>query len=555
MSEQRLSRRRFLQGSAAVAAVAAVGWLASGGSSSTPEPRTVRRAGSTFGFPSPFAYIAGPGYEQMSLIYDTLVWKDGSGQLLPWIAARHERSPDGLTYTFTLRDGLRWHDGRQLTAEDVSFTFQYFAEQALGPLLVAQPFGVAGARAVERLVVEIQLELPTITFLEQVAASVPIIPRHVWSTIDDPRRAQDLDVLIGSGPYRLVSFSRGEGSLAYAANADHFLGEPFVRRVELLPVDDELSALQAGVIDIASTQVDGARPELLDDIRDDQEFGIIEHTGSFTFPLIWNIGRGGALADPRFRQACALAIDRDDVVRRLLDGNGSPGNPGFLPPGHAFHADVEQYSPDIAAARLLLDEAGYRAGDGGVRVGANGVPLKFEILTGNSPVPAVLPIIIDALASVGVELQPLAIDLPTLFGRLQGGDNDLALSLYPGPGGGAPNADPDTLRTFYASTVESRLQGAQGWVHAEFDSLAAEQLVTVGTAARAKLIDQMQTIIAAELPALPLYYPRLSTVFRRAALENWYYTPGGFAGGLPGVHNKHVLVTGRRAGLEIRGGS
>jgi len=509
-------------------------------------------AGNTFGFPSPFAYIAGPGYEQMSFLYDTLLWKDATGRLLPWLASSYERSSDGSTYTFRLRPDVTWHDGQPLTADDVVFTFDYFARQSLGPLLVAQPVGVAGARARGRDVVEVRLELPAVTFLEQVAGAVPIVPKHIWASIADPPQVQDVEVLVGSGPYRLASFSRGEGALAYTANEDYFFGVPFVRRVELRPVDDELIALRANEIDVASTPIDGVRPEVLAEFRDDDAFDVIEDTGSFTFPLIFNVGRGGALADPRFRRACALAIDRTDIVDRLLGGNGRAGNPGFLPTDHPFHVPVEQYSGGQAAANRALDDAGYRfRTPGGVRLDADGRPLRFQLVTGNSPVPAVLPVLVDALAVVGVELRPLSVDLPTLFGRLQDNVDDVTLSLYPGPGGTAPNADPDTLRTFYSSTVQGRLQGAQGWVDAEFDDLARQQLVTQDGSRRARLVARMQQIVAREVPALPLYYPTLYTVYRTAVFDRWYYTPGGFAGGLPGVRNKHVLVTGRRTGLEI----
>lgn len=518
-------------------------------SASGPSPRTVRIAGNAFGFPSPFAYIAGPGYVQMSLLYDTLLWKDGSGRLLPWLAERSEGSRDGLTYTFRIRPGIRWHDGRALTAEDVAFTFEYFASQPLGPLLAAQPFGVRGARVRGRDTVEVHLELPAVTFLESVAAAVPIIPKHIWSEIEDAPRAQDLDVLVGSGPYHLGSFSRAEGSLLYRANHDYFLGAPFVRRLEMLPVEDELNALAAGEIDAADTPVEGVRPEVLASFHDDDAFGMIRTTGPFTFPLIWNAGRGGALADPTFRRACALAIDRTEIVQRLLAGNGIPGNPGFLPPGHPMHVDVEQYEADPQLANSLLDDAGYSAATPGMRTAPDGSPLSFEVLTGNSPVPAVLPLLVDSLRRIGVELKALSVDLPTLFGRLQDHDNDIALSLYPGPGGTGPHADPDTLRTFYSSTLKSRLQGAQGWVNEDFDRLAQEQLVTADAQERARIVARMQRIVANEVPALPLYYPTLYSVFRKEVFGSWYYTPGGFAGGLPGTHNKHVFVAGKQTGF------
>ncbi len=280
---------------------------------------------------------------------------------------------------------------------------------------------------------------------------------------------------------------------------------------------------------------------------------MLESAGSFAFPLIWNLARGGAPADVRFRRACGMAIDRGAIVRRLLDGNGQPGNPGFLPPGHPFHAPVEQYAFDSPAAERLLEEAGYRRPrDGGPRRGPGGERLSFRLLPGNSPVPPFLDLLVGSLRAVGVELRPQAVDLPTLFGRLRKGADDIALSLYPGPGGSAPNADPDTMRTFYSSRVKGRLQGAQGWVDGEFDRLAELHLATSAVAERRRLFARMQQIVAREVPALPLLYPTLFNLSRKQAFDQWYYTPGGFAGGLPGVFNKQALVTGRKTGLSPR---
>ncbi|MDQ3371154.1 MAG: ABC transporter substrate-binding protein [Actinomycetota bacterium] len=546
-----MNRRTFVARSAGAGLALLVGGC--GASPSGGGPRTVRLGGGSFGLPSPFAYIAGIGYVQMILLYDTLLWKDAGGRLLPWLARRFERSRDGLTYTFELRDGIAWHDGRPLTAQDVAFTFDYFQRQALGPLIIAQPFGVRAARALDRLTVEVELELPAVTFLESVAGAVPIIPRHVWASIDDAPGAQDTDVLVGSGPYRLESFSLGEGTALFVANERYFLGTPFVERIESLSVDNELLALQAGEIDVAETAPEGVPDDVLAPFRADDAFGVVSQTGGFTFPLLWNLARGGALGDVRFRRACALAIDRGEIVERLVGGNGVAGNPGFLPPGHPFHADVEQYPFDPQAANRLLEQAGYRRPTpAGVRAGADGRPLRVEILVGNSPAPPFLDLLVEGLAQVGIDLRPLAVDLPTLFGRLEEGAYEMALSLYPGPGGTAPIADPDTLRTFYSSRIEGRLQGARGYVDEEFDRLARRQLVTADREQRMNLVARMQRLIAGDVPALPLYYPTLFSAFRKDVLDQWYYTPGGFAGGLPTVLNKHVLVTGSRTGLEIR---
>ncbi|MDQ6803911.1 MAG: ABC transporter substrate-binding protein [Actinomycetota bacterium] len=546
----RVSRRDFVRGSAAAAAALYLGGC---GSSSGGLDGTVRLAGGTFGFPSPFAYIAGPGYVQMSYIYDTLLWKDGSGRLLPWLARSVRRSPDGLTYTFRLRDGVKWQDGRPLSAEDVAFTFEYFAQQPLGPLLLAQPLGVKGARAVDRATVEVHLDIPAVTFLTAVGGALPIIPKHIWSSIDNAPQAQDPSVLVGSGPYRLKSYSAGDGSYLFVANDGFFLSRPFVRRIALVPVDDELVALRAGEIDAANTPSEGVGEDVLAAFRSDPTYGLVQSTGNFSYPLIWNLAKGGALADVRLRRACAMAFDRGSVISRLLSGNGLPGNPGFLPPGDEFQTAVDQYPHDVVAANRLLDDAGYRRpAPTAPRRGRDGRELRFTILTGNSPYPPVLDLLVPAWRQIGVELTPQAVDLPTLFGRTAQNADELALTLYPGPGGTAPNADPDCLRTFYSSTVKRRLQGAQGYVNPQFDKLADEQLITRDIARRKALIANMQQIIATDLPALTLYYPTQFNVFRRRVFNQWYFTPGGFATGLPGVYNKQVFVTGSKTGLAIR---
>ncbi|HWF34529.1 MAG TPA: ABC transporter substrate-binding protein [Solirubrobacteraceae bacterium] len=547
--DSRVNRRTFLKGSAAAGAAFYVG----GCGTSSSVSGTVRLAGGTFGFPSPFAYIGGPGYVQMNLIYDTLVWKDDTGQLLPWLARGVSRSRDGLTYTFQLRNGVKWQDGRPLTAEDVAFTYEYFAKQSLGPLLIAQAFNVRGARATGPLTVEVRLEIPAVTFLGSVAGAVPIIPKHIWQSITDAPAAQDLAVLVGSGPYRLKSYSAGEGSYLYLANDTYFLGKPVVSRVELVPVDDELVALEAGTTDVGETPPEGVSPDALATFRANPNFGIVQQTGSFMFPLIWNLGKGGALADVRFRRACALAIDRGALVSRLVGTNGVPGNPGFLPPGHPYHVDVEQYSYNPAAANRLLDSAGYhRASPGATRHAPGGGPVSFQVLTGNSPVPPVLDLLIPALRNVGVDVSTRAVDLPTLFSLAQQGADELALTLYPGPQGASPNSDPDTLRAYYSSRIKGRLEGAQGYVNPEFDRLADAQLVTADVAKRKQMIARMQHIIASDVPALPLYYSTLFTVFRKSAFDQWYYTPGGLGSGLPSAINKQALITGTKTGMTIR---
>ncbi len=510
---------------------------------------TVRLGNGAFGFPSPFSSNGGPGYVQMSLVYDTLLWKDGDGELLPWLAERFEQSDDGLTYTFQLRSGLTWSDGEPLTADDVVFTFDYYAAQeALAPPVIIQPpQGIAKVSAAGRTTVEITLDEPAVTFAEQVAGALPIIPQHIWGSVDDPAAVQDPAMLVGSGAYRLESYAGDSAPLLYVANDDYFLGTPFVERIEFTEVEDPFSALLAGAIDVGGGN--GLRPDILAQFEGDDAFGVIAERGLLTISLYWNLASGGALADVQFRRACATAIDRDDLVARLAGGNGDPGNPGFLGPANPFLADVAQYDFDVDAANALLDEAGYGTGGEETRTAPDGAPLSFELLVGNTDV-ALAELVAESLGRIGVAITVNAVEPgPQLFGTKLSGGYDMALLTYPGPSAGGPNADPDLLRQLFSSTSPPSLTGASGYANPKFDELAARQRVTFDKTERAELVAKLQAILADDLPVLPLYYPETVRFYRREALDGWYFTPGSYP---TFENNKQLFITGLSAGSTIR---
>ncbi len=561
-----MDRRSFLTASLGTAGVLVLGGCTSdgeggstSGSSTTeavdgtstglePAPRpTLRLPGGDSGFPSPFAYMRGGGYVQMSLIYDSLLWNDAEGDVMPWLASSFEASDDGLTYTFELRDDVMWHDGRPLTPDDVAFTFDYFAGQTLSPQVIVQPSqqgGVSEVVATGGQNVEFRLDAPDATFLEFVAAAVPIVPRHVWESIPEAAMAADPAVLVGSGPYRLESYSQGEGAYLYTAYDEYFLGRPFVARIENLPVGDDLTALRSGALDAGGGS--GLRPEVLAPFEAEPGFGVLEgDPGASQVGLYWNLARGGVLADVMFRRACAHAIDREDLVQRLFGGNGTPGNPGWIPPGDPAHVDVEQYPFDPEAANRLLDDAGYtRAGDE-VRQAPGGQPLRFSLLIAGQPSPAV-DVIIGALAAVGVQLEAESLDTPSFNQRVLAGDVEMSLI-----GSGGMNGYPDYLRRVYASTTRLT-QHAQGYVNEEVDRLCQEQLTTLDEGERAGILGRIQELVADDLPLLPLFYPTPYHIFRTEVFDAWYYTPGGLGGNIPTATNKQVFITGVPTGTEIR---
>lgn len=506
---------------------------------------TLRLAGGNWGFPSPFAYFVGPGYVRMSYIYDTLLWVDSTGALLPWLASDVEASPDGLSYRFGLRDGVRWNDGAPLTPEDVVFTFRYFDanRSKILPFVIVRPEEVAEARVVGDRAVEIRLAQPLVTFLTGTAARVPIVPQHVWSSVDNPGAVTDAAMLVGTGPYRLESHSTGQGSYLFTANDEFFLGTPFVKRIEMLPVGDQLLALLGDAIDGAAPEPLSNRDVALAPFRGDDAFGILEGPKDFALALYWNLSRGGALADRRFRHACASAIDRGQLVERLLGGRGEPGNPGFLPQDHPFHVEVEKHSFDPTRANQLLDDVGYRRGSDGVRRDANGTPLRFDLLAVATASSAV-ELLVEWLEELGVELVLRSRDFAAVQGEMTAGSYDMAIVTF-----GNVSGDPNFMRTIYSGAAPASFLHVPGYDGVT--DIAERQRLTLDEAERKELVAEMQRRVADDLPMLPLLYPAELFVFRRATFNHWTYTRN--AGFLSNPYNKQVFVTGvSTGGTEIR---
>jgi len=195
IGRSQIDRRSFLVGGMGMAGVVVLGACSSGPGAGPPEGPTarievLRLAGGDVGFPSPFAYSRGGGYIQASMIYDTLMWKDSTGAFLPWLAESFAKSADGHSYIFTLRPGIRWHDGMPLTARDVAFTFDYFRKQTISPQVIVQPLPeIAEVTALDDRRVEFRLSTTLAPFFEfGGVGSVLIVPstsgrpypRPVW---------------------------------------------------------------------------------------------------------------------------------------------------------------------------------------------------------------------------------------------------------------------------------------------------------------------------------------------------------------------------------------
>lgn len=556
----RLSRRQLFN-LAGAAGLAVAGGLAAQGCSSGAKAQAgptraklvapagpvakLSLAGGPWGYPSPFAYFQGPGFVFTSFIFDALIWKDSVG-FIPWLARSWNASPDGLTWTFELRDNVTWHDGRPLSASDVAFTYEYF--RSLPPQqanIVGQLAFISGV-STKGNVVKVRLDEPYAPFPESVAGSVPIIPQHIWSGISDPKQDLTPSAIIGSGPYSLASYDLTQGSYRFVSNDRYFLGNPVVRALEFSPSSNELVGLKVGQLDGGSPGSEQGVPKsVLDSFTSSPRFAMLTGYGGFTRALFFNMKKGFPYNDKGFRQAIAYGIDRQAIIERILYGEGVPGSLGDLSPDNQWFAPgLPTYPYDPSRAGSLLDKAGLKKGSSGMRTLPGGQPFQPVIYTSTLNRTETADLVLNYIRALGIDASVTALDPATADSVSAGGRYEMMLVGYGGIIG-----DPDFLRTQFSPDAKSySFIRVHGYDNAQFAQLADEQVHEQDRAKRMQMVHEMQHILAEDVPILQLYVPNNLWIYRTDVFDAWYFTPGGVFGGYPGTLNKQAFVTGKKLG-------
>ncbi|MDR7534283.1 MAG: ABC transporter substrate-binding protein [Armatimonadota bacterium] len=482
------------------------------------------------GFPTPFAFSTlGPGgIVRLSFIYDTLVWKDERG-LIPWLADSWRTSPDGTAYVFTLHWPVQWHDGQPLTAHDVKFSFDYYRRH---PFRWVDTSIVTKAEVRDRRTVVVRLAQPYAPFLENIAGVVPIIPEHIWRGIEHPEREQDTRMAVGSGPYRLADYRPEAGAYRFTAFEGYFKGRLRIDEVHytVTPTERQVLAIQTGQIDQAmATTYDVVRA-----FAGHPYLRVLETEPLSVARLLFNLERAPTSMRP-FRRAVAHALDRRRIGETITRGPAPVGSAGVIPPTDPwYNPRVPEYPYDPARARALLRELGYddRDGDGWLE-DRDGDRLVVELVS--TPIRDV-EFVQQMLKAVGVDLRLRTVD-PATRAHLGGeGRFQILLTLHTGSGG-----DPDYLRTWFTGDEANLFARGSRMRSPEYLRLARLQLRTLDAGQRRRLIDQMQVMLAEELPTLPLYYRRFFWIYDSRKFSP-IATRGGVMNGIPHADNKLAFL-------------
>jgi len=364
--------------------------------------------------------------------------------------------------------------------------------------------------------------------------------------VPDPAKFRGAAAVTGSGPYKLESEDEASGSYLFTANDSFYLGSPYVKRIELVPAPDELLALQRGQLDAGELLEDPAPEAQIKAFEANKEFTELDGSYDWMLALHVNLSKGFPYDNKDFRHAIAYALDRKDMVNRLLGGRGEPESVGGLTVGHPMLApDLPTYDHDAAKAKSLLDGLGLKDTNGdGLRELPDGKPFVVEIQGNNRFSSKSAELIKEYLHDVGIDVKITILDKAVADDNAGKGNYTMALIGY-----GGMTGDPDqNLRSRYAASPKSTsFTRAIGYSNPEVTELANKQLVTLDPAQRKSLVQQIQRLVAEDVPIIPLYTPKRMTFYKAGIFDNWYYTPGCTP--CRGTRNKHMLVTGKKTGF------
>ena len=428
-------------------------------------------------------------------IYDGLVRnKPGTLEIEPALATEWTISEDGLTYTFTLREGVKFHDGSDFNAEAVKFNFDRMLDEThpfyeTGPFPLSFQFSsIEEVRVIDPLTVEFTLSEPFAPFMSNLASPTGLIvsPAAVAQFGKDYGRNPS-----GTGPFRFEEWE-SNARVVVSRNADYWDGAPPLEAVVFRPITDantRVAEMLSGGIDVLLE----TPPDNVATFSQDANFTVHETTGPHVWYVMLNM-KDGPFTDQRVRQAVNYAVNKESLVENVLQGTASV-SAGPIPSAFnwAYNEEVQPYPYDPERARQLLAEAG-----------AEGAEVTFLVTEGGSgmldPVPMGTAIQAD-LAAVGLNVNIETYEWNTFLAEVNPGlegKADMAEMAW-------MTTDPDTLPYLTLRTAAWPDQGgfnSSYYSNEEVDRLLDQARTSTDQAERAELYRQVQAIVHEDAPWL-----------------------------------------------------
>ena len=427
-------------------------------------------------------------------IHNSLVAYDTDYNMYPDLAESVEVSPDGLTYTFKLRQGVKFHDDSELKAADVKYTIDYYRDPANAATIQSAYTGIGSIDTPDDYTVVVNMETVNAASLVTWGTN-PIVHAAHHAEVGDATYSTSP---IGTGPFKLKEWKAAEYTELEAFD-DYFKGRPAVdiMRMEVVPEDAvRKAALDTGAADSS------AWPLLVEDslaLEQDPNFKVFRTPGDSIkhFPID---NQKPYFADKRCRQALMHALDRQRIIDDLWNGAAEVAHSNIPPSSQYYKADLKQYEFDPEKAKALFDEAGWTEGADGIRE-KDGVKFAFTctVKAGDQARKAIAELAQQLFKEVGVDMQLAEAPVAEILEAMRSGTMEMSIFNWTYNSG---VLEPDCTDTLTSA-------GGNNFPHfsnAEMDELCAQGLQKVEVAERKPIYDRIQEIFVEEVPVLYLQF-------------------------------------------------
>ena len=418
-------------------------------------------------------------------VYSQLMTIDEHLRVAPGLATRLD-NPDPLTYVAYLRSGVRFHDGRELTAKDVVYTFSSFLEPDFVSPRKGAYLALKSVVALDDYRVEFKLKEPFGSF------PIQLVMQVVPDGSDNSLRSFP----IGTGPYRFVRYTVDE-QIVLSAFEGYWDGLPQNAGIVLKIIPDETMRgleLRKGDVDVT---VNGVSPDIAHQLRRDSGLQIVQAEGVDYTYIGLNL-RDPILSDRRVRHAIAYAVDRQAIVNYLRRGLARPAVGALSPVAWAFEPDVHQFDYDVARAKQLLDEAGFRDPDGD----GPKPRLRLSLKTSTDEFYRLQATVLQQnLRLAGIDVDVRSYEFATFYADVLSGNVQMYTLQWVGV------TDPDMLRRVFHSGQVPPVGFNRGYYrNPEVDRLLDLATTALTDEDRRKYYGEVQKVVAEDAPYISLWY-------------------------------------------------
>lgn len=447
-------------------------------------------------------------HEVASYIYNGLVKYDKNLSITGDLADSWNISEDNLTITFKLRKNVMWHDGKPFTARDVMYTYKTIIDPKT-PTAYSGDFKlVKEAEIIDDYTFRVKYNKPFAPALMSWGTS--ILPAHLLEGRDITTSSLTRRP-IGTGPYIFKEWIAGD-RIILSANDNYFKGRPYIDRYVMRIIPDSatmfLELKQYGIDMMGLTPLQFVRQTAYP--KFEKEFNKFNYLSFSYIYLGYNL-KHKFFQDRKVRQAISYAINKQEIIEGILLNQGIEATGPFKPDMWSYNGNVRKYEYNVEKALSLLEEAGFKKGDGGL-LEKDGVPFEFVVLVnqGNTVRIQCAELIQKRLSEIGIRMKIRVIEWASFINEFIDKKNFEAVLL-----GWTIPRDPDIFDIWHSSKQGIKELNFISFENKEVDELLIKARHTLDMEKRQKYYFRIQEILAEEQPYTFLFIPYANIAVHR----------------------------------------